>query len=104
MKFSPLLLSTALAAVPAAAPLDVLVVTSPGGPDPSKVWISGITTGGTGCPDGTVSQVFSDDRSTFTLIFDTYIASLGPGVPITESRKNCQLNINLHYPGGFQYR
>lgn len=38
-----------------------------------------------------------------TLIFDQYVASMGTGVPITENRKNCQLNINLQYPGGFQY-
>ncbi|KAH8591777.1 hypothetical protein B0O99DRAFT_519074, partial [Bisporella sp. PMI_857] len=31
------------------------------------------------------------------------VASIGPGVPITESRKNCQINLNLQYPGGFQY-
>jgi hypothetical protein len=39
----------------------------------------------------------------FTLIFDEYVASIGPGVSITESRKNCQLDINLQYPSGFQY-
>lgn len=39
----------------------------------------------------------------FTLISDEYVASIGPGVPITENRKNCQLDINLQYPSGFQY-
>jgi len=39
----------------------------------------------------------------FTLIFDQYVASIGPGVAITENRKNCQLNIDLQYPQGFQY-
>ncbi len=38
-----------------------------------------------------------------TLIFDSYIASVGPGIAITEQRKNCQLNVDLLYPGGFQY-
>jgi hypothetical protein len=37
------------------------------------------------------------------LIFDSYVASIGPGVSAIESRKNCQLNIDLKYPGGFQY-
>ena len=45
----------------------------------------------------------SDDRSVVTLIFDAYIASIGPGISITENRKNCQLNVELLYPGGFQY-
>lgn len=43
------------------------------------------------------------DVNSFTLIFDSYVASVGPGVGITESRKNCQLNLDLRYPGGFQY-
>ena len=38
-----------------------------------------------------------------TRIFENYIASVGPYVPISESRKNCQLNINLHVPQGWSY-
>jgi hypothetical protein len=37
------------------------------------------------------------------LEFDDFVASIGPGVAITESRKNCQLNIDLEYPQRFQY-
>ncbi|CAG8960824.1 hypothetical protein HYFRA_00002361 [Hymenoscyphus fraxineus] len=71
--------------------------TSPAvGPDPSKVTINSIAYGGTGCPQGSVGSFISADRLTF-------IASIGPGVPITSSRTNCQLNINLQYPSGFQY-
>lgn len=39
----------------------------------------------------------------FTLIFDNYVASIGPGVAVTENRKNCQINLDLAYPSGFQY-
>jgi hypothetical protein len=39
----------------------------------------------------------------FTLIFDSMVASSGPGTTITDQRKNCQLNIDLQYPSGFQY-
>ncbi|PGH19096.1 hypothetical protein AJ79_00130 [Helicocarpus griseus UAMH5409] len=73
------------------------------GPNPEEVQIVGMTYGGTGCPSGTVSHVLSDDRTIMTLIFDEYVASIGPGTTITDQRKNCQLNINLRYPGGFQY-
>ncbi|KAF2221196.1 hypothetical protein BDZ85DRAFT_266442 [Elsinoe ampelina] len=38
-----------------------------------------------------------------TLIFDSYVAALGPSTSILENRKNCQLNVGLRYPGGFQY-
>lgn len=74
-----------------------------GQPDPDEVQIVGITYGGTGCPSSTVSSIISDDRTVMTLIFDEYVASIGPESGITDNRKNCQLNINLRYPGGFQY-
>lgn len=38
-----------------------------------------------------------------TLIYDAYVASIGPNIPVTEQRKNCQLTVELEYPGGFQY-
>lgn len=41
--------------------------------------------------------------TSFTLIFDKYVAQIGPGVATTESRKFCQVNLQLHYPQGFQY-
>jgi hypothetical protein len=31
------------------------------------------------------------------------IASLGGGASITDSRKDCQINLDLHYPQGFTY-
>jgi hypothetical protein len=43
------------------------------------------------------------DISRLTLEFDNFVASIGPGVAPSEWRKNCQLNILLHYPQGFQY-
>jgi hypothetical protein len=42
----------------------------------------------------------ANDRTSFTLIFDSFVASSGSGVPVTESRKNCQLNLNIHVPAG----
>jgi len=94
------LLTMGLAATAYALPASQ---TSPVTPDPSQVSIKGITYGGTGCPQGSIGSFISADRQTFTLIFDSYVASIGPGVAITESRKNCQLNLNLQYPSGFQY-
>jgi hypothetical protein len=46
-----------------------------------------------------MSSQISSDRTIVTLIFDSYIASIA----VTEQRKNCQLNVDLLYPGGFQY-
>lgn len=98
----------ACAAVVAAIPAPIGVPVASGtsssiGPNPSQVYINSISYGGTGCPQGSVGDYISDDRQTFTLIFDSYVASIGPGVPATENRKNCQLNLDLQYPSGFQY-
>ncbi|KAF2186735.1 hypothetical protein K469DRAFT_630701 [Zopfia rhizophila CBS 207.26] len=72
-------------------------------PDPTQVQIRGLTYGGTGCPQKSLSYQISGDRTTVTLIFDAYIASIGPGISVVEQRKNCQLNVDITYPGGFQY-
>jgi hypothetical protein len=72
-------------------------------PNPYEVYVQSITYGGSGCPQGSVGNSFANDRKSFTLIFDSFVASQGPGVPITESRKNCQINVNLRVPGGFQF-
>ena len=109
----------ALPALAAAAAIPDLSFTSTA-PDPSTVRIRDVscftaqracnpltfeqvTYGGTGCPQGSVASIISEDGTTMTLIFDSYVASLGKGISITESRKNCQLNIDLLYPAGFQY-
>jgi hypothetical protein len=99
MKFSAAV-AALLPAIAAALPLDT---TSALTPDPTLVHINGVTYGGTGCPQGTVGIAISADKTTMTLIFDSYVASLGPTVAVTENRKNCQLNIDLLYPSGFQY-
>ncbi|KAH8593707.1 hypothetical protein B0O99DRAFT_515351 [Bisporella sp. PMI_857] len=36
-------------------------------------------------------------------VFSPFTVSLGPGVPITDRRRNCQLNIDLSYPSTLQY-
>jgi hypothetical protein len=56
----------------------------------TQVKIRGVSYGGTGCPQGTMSSQINADRTIMTLIFDSYIASI-------------QLNVDIQYPGGFQY-
>ena len=50
-----------------------------------------------------MGALISADQSTMTLVFDSYVASMGPGVAVADNRKNCQLTIDILYPGGFQY-
>jgi hypothetical protein len=73
------------------------------GPNPNEFYVNTIKYNGSGCPLETVSPSISDDGKAFTLTFGQYIAEVGPGVALTESRKNCQLDINLHIPQGWAY-
>jgi Domain of unknown function (DUF4360) len=65
--------------------------------------ISNISYGGTGCPAESARVEIAPDQKAFTVIFDQFVAQLGPGIPLTESRKNCQVNVGLHVPNGFTY-
>ncbi len=70
---------------------------------PSSVRVRNISYAGSGCPAGTVAQNLASDFSAFTLLFDQYAAEVGPGVPFSLKRKNCQLNIDLEVPSGWSY-
>lgn len=72
-------------------------------PNPSQVYIAGIAFAGSGCPAGSVSQMVSPDAKAFTLLFDSYIAEAGPGVALSQSRKNCQIAVDLRFPQGWSY-
>jgi len=93
----------ALVALVAAVPADRVILDDDNTPNPNEVYVRSISYGGSGCPQGTVGSSFSNDRKSFTLMFDSFVASSGPGVAVTESRKNCQLNVNLMLPNGFSY-
>jgi len=73
------------------------------GPNPREVYINGISYAGSGCPAGSVSQVLSSDAKAFTLLFDSYIAEAGPGMPLSLARKNCQIAVDLRFPQGWSY-
>ena len=73
------------------------------GSSPDNVRIDSLTYGGSGCPQGTVAAAFSPDRTSFTLIFDSFVAYSGQGVPITQNRRNCQVNTAISFPQGWSY-
>jgi len=72
-------------------------------PPNGKVYIKGLNYAGSGCPAGSVAGTLSTDASNLNIAFDNYIASVGKGISITQSRKNCQLTIQLVYPPGWSY-
>ncbi|RPB02920.1 hypothetical protein L873DRAFT_1801504, partial [Choiromyces venosus 120613-1] len=71
--------------------------------NPNQVYLEGITYAGSGCNAGSVAISKTQGSRTLTLAFDNYFVSIGPGVPFVYRRRNCNLNIRLHYPGGYQY-
>lgn len=83
------------AAAPALTPRD--------GPSGHEVKIAGFTYGGSGCPSGTVGSMLSSDLTTLTLIYDKFIAQAGPGLQPKDYRENCQTNVKLQYPQGWQF-
>jgi Domain of unknown function (DUF4360) len=36
-------------------------------------------------------------------VFSGYTSSIGTNISLTESRKNCQINLDIDYPDGLQY-
>jgi len=74
-----------------------------GGPSGHDVEIRGFTYAGSGCPANSVGHQLSTDLTTLTLIYDDFIAQSGKGIQPKEYRKNCQVNIKLHYPQGWQF-
>lgn len=73
------------------------------GPNPNEVHINKISYNGTGCPLGTVAENMADDAKAFTLLFDSYVAEAGPGIPFSANRKNCQIAVDLQFPQGWSY-
>ncbi|KAH7378163.1 hypothetical protein BKA64DRAFT_251647 [Cadophora sp. MPI-SDFR-AT-0126] len=65
--------------------------------------LEGITYGGSGCPQGSMRFSVPINSTRYVMAFGGYAASIGDGAPIVDSRKNCQINLKLDYPVGYQY-
>lgn len=70
---------------------------------PADLTIKDMTYNGSGCPIGTIANTISDDKKAFTLLFDSFIAEAGPGISLRDSRKNCQVTMDLDYPDGWTF-
>jgi hypothetical protein len=73
------------------------------GPSGHEVEIKGVAFAGSGCPAGSVAGQLSSDLTTLTLLYDKFVAQAGPGITPTHHRRNCQLNVKLKYPQGWQF-
>ncbi|KAK3317048.1 hypothetical protein B0H66DRAFT_562713 [Apodospora peruviana] len=74
-----------------------------GGPSGHEVSITGIAFAGSGCPAGSVSGMLSSDLTTITLLYASFVAQAGKDLSASNYRKNCQLNVKLKYPSGWQF-
>jgi len=70
---------------------------------PEFVTIRNLAWAGSGCPAGSVAGNLAPDFTAFTLLFDSYVAEIGPGLPLSLSRRNCQILIDLDFPQGWSY-
>jgi len=65
--------------------------------------ITDLVVNGSGCPAGSAQYVLSADHTSVTVTFSQYQASVGPGIPITQNRQNCQLTLAVNVPSGFTF-
>lgn len=72
-------------------------------PPANEVTIQSISWAGSGCPPGSVQGSMAPDAQAFSLLFSQYIASAGPGIPVTQNRKNCDLLVRLRFPQGWSF-
>ncbi|MFM9441845.1 DUF4360 domain-containing protein [Streptomyces acidiscabies] len=72
-------------------------------PPPDKIVINLATINGSGCPAGTAAVAVSEDNTAFTVTYSDYLAQAGGSSDPTAFRKNCQLSMVVHVPGGFTY-
>jgi hypothetical protein len=70
---------------------------------PDFVEIESLEWAGSGCPPDSVVGGVADDKRAFSLGFSEYLAEIGPGVPRTENRKNCNLILRLNFPQGWSF-
>lgn len=72
-------------------------------PDPNEIRINSVSTSGSGCPRKAVTTAISEDRTVVTLGFDEFHTYIGKRFGIADRDKNCNIRLNLKYPGGYTY-
>ncbi|KAK1751249.1 hypothetical protein QBC47DRAFT_454635 [Echria macrotheca] len=75
----------------------------PASPPNDSVRISGVVFAGSGCPAGSLSGGFGSDPGKIVLNYTNFTAATGKGHSADDARKDCQLNVKLTYPKGWQF-
>ncbi|MGK4005852.1 DUF4360 domain-containing protein [Sorangium sp. So ce1036] len=58
---------------------------------------------GSACPAGTATIDIVDGKTAFLVTYDVFQAQVGPGIPLTESSKFCNLLLDIEYPKGWTF-
>ncbi|WP_157430479.1 DUF4360 domain-containing protein [Actinomadura macra] len=66
---------------------------------PDNATVEVATVNGSGCPAGTATVTSSEDKSSFTVTYSDYLVYAGGDASPTNSRKNCQLSLQVKSPG-----
>ncbi|KAJ2922369.1 hypothetical protein H1R20_g14721, partial [Candolleomyces eurysporus] len=90
----------ALATAAIAAPALQIEIPSP---PPPGFNITSLGVLGTGCPPGSTYYVLNADKTAVTVTFSEFFAEAGPGIPIRNNRKACQLTFGVKVPPGFTF-
>lgn len=80
----------------------IIIEPMPTVPD-EQITIDIVTVNGSGCPAGTTAVAVAPDNTAFTVTYSDYYAQVGVGAKPTDARRNCQLAVDVHVPGGFTY-
>jgi hypothetical protein len=80
-----------------------IVVRDTNAPPDGTVTIQIATVNGTGCPPGTATIAMDPGNSFMTITYSEFMAQVGVGAKPTDMRKNCQVSLGVHIPGGFTY-
>ncbi|KAK0632698.1 hypothetical protein B0T14DRAFT_533073 [Immersiella caudata] len=85
------------------SPLDLSITADSTAPPANEITINSASTSGSGCPRRTVAITISPDRTALTLGFDEFQTYVGRRYPASDRDKNCQIRLNLFYPGGYTF-
>lgn len=98
MKSTTALATLALAGVAFASPLPESAAAAP-----SSFKINGVISGGSGCPQGSIDVDYNSQGILPVYFSKEFTASVGSNVAPDQSRKNCQINLDLSYSPGWSY-
>ena len=70
---------------------------------PPAFKIVNVVSGGTGCPQGSIEVNWTDERVLPIYYGKEFTAAVGSKAAIADSRKNCQLNLQLEYSAGYSF-